>query len=429
MIRRYLYSGFLSVIILSVLLLSSTYIHHSEKELATKIEQLSTSIINEKKLFLRNAVERTFYLIDSERERVKRENSLNKLTEEQLESRTVEVIHALLHKLRLVNDGYIWVNQILDYAGGDNYAIRLIHPNLPDSENMFLSTNMTDIQGNRPYEVELNGINKHGELYFEYYFKKMNSEMIAHKMSFAKLYKPFDWVIASGIYLDDLDLLIENETQKMQEAYNQHKLSSFAVALVAILISIVIIVLIEKRICHLIVSYEGEIKNHTDRLENLSITDSLTGLCNRFKLDNVFLYELNQAQRYNNPFSIVIADLDNFKAVNDIYGHQVGDQVIQKLAKILRDNARSADTLGRWGGEEFLIICPETGLEGAAQFAEKIRKKIELHHFPAINDITSSFGVATFHDGDDQHSMMKRADQALYRAKDKGRNRVECVQP
>ncbi len=423
-IRRYFYIGSLSAIALIVSFLSLTYTQSLEKELAIKIEQLSTSIIKEKKLFLRNAVERTFFLIDNVRAQVKREHADKELTEAQIESISVQQISALIRSLRLVNDGYIWVNHIIDYGGGDNYAVRLIHPNLPDSEGMLLSTDMTDSQGNKPYAIELEGINQHGELYFEYYFKKMNSEKIAHKISFAKLYKPYDWVVASGVYLDDLDLLIAEETAKMQETHNQQKIHSLAIALLTILSAIAIMVFFEKRIRSLIISYEAQIKSHTNRLEILSTIDSLTGLYNRFKLDNVFTYELNKARRYKKRFSIIIADLDNFKQVNDTYGHQIGDKVIQELATVLTNNARCTDTVGRWGGEEFLIICPDTDLQGAKRFAEKIRQAVKQQHFPVIHDLTCSFGVTSFNAEDTQQSMMQRADQALYYAKENGRNRV-----
>ncbi len=423
-IRRYFYIGSLSAIALIASFLSLTYTQSLEKELTTKIEQLSASIINEKKLFLRNAVERTFFLIDNVRAQVKLDNADKELSAEQIEAISVKQIGTLIRSLRLVNDGYIWVNHIIDYSGGDNYAVRLIHPNLPESEGMLLSTNMTDSQGNRPYAVELEGINRHGELYFEYYFKKMDSEKIAHKMSFAKLYKPYNWVVASGVYLDDLDLLIARETQKMQETHNQQKMQSLAITFLTLLAAIAIMVFFEKRIRYLIVSYEAQIKSHTNRLEILSTIDSLTGLYNRFKLDNVFTYEINKARRYKKRFSIIIADLDSFKQVNDSYGHQIGDKVIQELATVLTSNARCTDTVGRWGGEEFLIICPDTGLKGAKRFAEKIRKAVELHHFPVIHDLTCSFGVTSFNGEDNQQSMMKRADQALYYAKENGRNQV-----
>jgi len=381
-IRRYFYIGTILPMILLGLLLSFTYTQSLEKELSTKIEQLSTSIIKEKKLFVRNAVERTFFLIESVRSQVISENTQKNLTQAQIESISVDRISNLIRNLRLVDNGYIWVNRILDYKGGDKYAIRQIHPNIPDSEGLFLSTEMLDIRGNKPYETELNGINKDGEIYFEYYFKKMDSTEIKHKMSFAKLYRPYDWVVASGVYLDDVDLLIEGETKKMQKTYNKQKNYAFFTTLSASLISIIIMVFFEKQIRRLILSYEQKINEYTNKLEIRSMTDGLTGLCNRLKLDSVFVFELWRADRYKKPLSIIMIDLDHFKNVNDTYGHLVGDQVIRQLATILKDNTRSVDTVGRWGGEEFLIICPENELNGAEQLADKIREIIEAVQLP-----------------------------------------------
>ena len=100
-----------------------------------------------------------------------------------------------IRRQKFDNDAYIWVNEIINYEGGDNYAIRRVHPNLPETEGSFLSTSATDIKGNMPYLEELEGINKDGELFFTYFFKKLNSDEVAEKITYAKLYKDFDWII------------------------------------------------------------------------------------------------------------------------------------------------------------------------------------------------------------------------------------------
>ncbi len=265
-IRFYFYIGSVSGILLLAVALSLIYSHSLNQEYSDKIEQLSTSIINEKKRFLRNSVERTIYYIQQERARVSREYASKGLTKEQIKSESVDRISKYIREMRLIDDGYVWVNRIVDYKGGDNYAVRQIHPNLPDTEGSWLSTNTMDIKGGRPYEEELNGVKKNGELYFEYYFKKMNSEKIAHKMTFAKLYKPYDWVVATGVYLDDVDKLIEKETRKMQNTLNRQRLRSFLIAIFASIISIVVIVFFEKQISRLISSYENRIEEYTNSL-------------------------------------------------------------------------------------------------------------------------------------------------------------------
>jgi len=160
------------------------------------------------------------------------------------------------------------------------------------------------------------------------------------------------------------------------------------------------------------------------RIEELSIIDRLTGLYNRSKLDEVFEYEINQADRYNKNFSVIMIDIDFFKEVNDKNGHQVGDLVLQKFAKILLKNVRVTDSVGRLGGEEFLILCPGTTLKNSAKLAEKLRQKVENFNFPIVGMKTASFGVTTYHRKDNKDEVLGRVDKALYKAKKSGRNQV-----
>ena len=157
----------------------------------------------------------------------------------------------------------------------------------------------------------------------------------------------------------------------------------------------------------------------------LSSTDRLTGLCNRLKLDEGLEEALALARRYATPFSLVLLDIDKFKSVNDTHGHQVGDTTLVELAGLLRRHVRETDLVGRWGGEEFLVVCTETGFDGAVSLAEHLRRNIAGHDFPVIGHKTSSFGVTEYRDGDGIETMVARADAALYRAKESGRNRVE----
>ena len=120
-------------------------------------------------------------------------------------------------------------------------------------------------------------------------------------------------------------------------------------------------------------------------------------------------------------------DIDLFKDVNDTYGHKVGDTVLIQIAMILKQSIRSVDILGRWGGEEFLIICPETNINKAEILAEKIRKTIEDYTFPLVGKITCSFGVSQYHQEDETDDTFQRTDKALYKAKHSGRNSVVAV--
>lgn len=169
-----------------------------------------------------------------------------------------------------------------------------------------------------------------------------------------------------------------------------------------------------------------ELEEKNIELEKLSLTDKLTNICNRIKLDNTLNELITRAQRYDEEFSVMIIDIDYFKQVNDTYGHQVGDTTLIEFASILRTSIRAVDIVGRWGGEEFIVISPHTSLEGMTSLANKLRKKIKEHNFPAIGNKTASFGVTSYRGKKDSvEKIIQRADKALYIAKKNGRDRVE----
>ena len=168
-----------------------------------------------------------------------------------------------------------------------------------------------------------------------------------------------------------------------------------------------------------------ELEKKSGELERLAVTDSLTGLNNRRYIQQILEKERVRHLRYQRPFSVILSDLDHFKEVNDRYGHQTGDIVLIRFAGLLKSVARESDVPGRWGGEEFLVICPESDLIGASTLAENLRKSFSELDFPTAGQRTASFGVACFRDDESVESLLHRADTALYAAKEKGRNRVE----
>ncbi len=172
----------------------------------------------------------------------------------------------------------------------------------------------------------------------------------------------------------------------------------------------------------------AKLERDKELLQELSSTDRLTKLYNRAKFEELFEHERKQSERYNTPLSLIMLDLDDFKEVNDTYGHHAGDLVLQDIASILTHTSRASDVVARWGGEEFLILTPKTSLEQAMQLAEKIRAIVENHSFPAeVGRKTGSFGVACYHSQDSLTHLLLRADQALYQAKEDGRNRVAMM--
>lgn len=160
------------------------------------------------------------------------------------------------------------------------------------------------------------------------------------------------------------------------------------------------------------------------QLERLATTDMLTGLINRSHFDSVLKSETNRQHRYARPLSLIMLDIDYFKVINDSYGHAVGDQVLVEFADLLRRNLRKADCCARWGGEEFMLLAPETSLEQSVSLADKIRMAIKETSFPIQGRVTASFGVVEVHAHEPIKSVMQRVDNALYLAKEKGRDQV-----
>ena len=177
---------------------------------------------------------------------------------------------------------------------------------------------------------------------------------------------------------------------------------------------------------------ELELENNALKLQKevlieVSTKDPLTGLYNRLKLEELFTYEQNQSARNQHDLSVVLMDLDDFKAINDTYGHNIGDIILIEIAKILLDSLRITDSIGRWGGEEFLILLPMTSLQDAIAITQKLRDTIQNNHFTHIGQKTASFGVATLNDNETLKNIIGRTDEALYLAKDLGKNRVEVA--
>lgn len=162
-------------------------------------------------------------------------------------------------------------------------------------------------------------------------------------------------------------------------------------------------------------------------LEQLATSDPLTLLINRRKFEELLDYEMERDKRYRTGLTLIFCDIDRFKQINDTHGHDAGDQVLKAVARLLRSSIRATDIVARWGGEEFLILIPNTTAELARVLAEKLRMRIDGFEFPVVRKLTASFGVTHMLGDDDRNSAIRRADAALYRAKNNGRNRVEVV--
>lgn len=363
------------------------------------------------------------------------------VSKEKVENIVKARVKDLVRAVRLGDDGYIWINQIVNYDGGDDYAIRLVHPNLPLTEGLKLSTKMQDAHGNLPYMTELVGVKRNGDLYFDYYFKKMNTDQISHKLTYAKLYKPYDWVVATGVYLDDVDTLVQNERTIMDETYSSQIKTLGFIVIGMFIVSIASLVVFERQINALISSYISTIKENEEslriekenvdkafeQLKNVAYLDYLTSLWNRRAMYGRIAEEFSRCSRKKSSFVVILGDIDHFKNINDTYGHDCGDLVLKQLSELMKRSVRSEDSISRWGGEEFLILGTSCEISEGITLAEKLRSTIEGLEIVFNKEtlkVTMTFGVSVFDAEKSIDETIKEADSFLYFGKQRTRN---CV--
>ena len=230
-----------------------------------------------------------------------------------------------------------------------------------------------------------------------------------------------------AIYDKALTALSKNDIERIQDHWSSvqiihdvdHSLVWQILAAVAVLSGLVVY---RYRI---VSGYNRRLQEANRLLEVLSRHDQLTGVANRRAFDTAIAREMARAQRYGTHLSLVIVDIDHFKKVNDTYGHAEGDRVLVGFARLIEGSVRATDMVVRWGGEEFIVLCPETHRDQACHLAEQLRRRVAELDFGLCGKITISLGVATWRTGEDAGNLIKRVDEALYRAKDSGRNRVE----
>lgn len=326
-----------------------------------------------------------------------------------------------IKSLKYDNDSYIWVNEVINYEGGKDYAIRRVHPNLPETEGMYLSTDMTDIKGCHPYLTELEGIKKDGELFFRYYFKELNSDRISEKLSYAKLYKDYDWIIAMGVQFNEMEKYIIQTNERSKEMAAKNTLQLLAILIIVVVFCLVLIILIEK----------WSFTHAQKQLESEINIDPLTNAGSRRYGTKDLMKAFNEFNTTGSNAAIMMFDMDNFKDINDSLGHDAGDQILKEVVDIVYKTIRSTDKLIRWGGDEFVGIFYGVKEEDAACFANKVLEAVSSLKIAIGNETISStisIGISYFKKSDDEFSdVLKRADQAMYISKAEGRNKISIV--
>jgi len=202
--------------------------------------------------------------------------------------------------------------------------------------------------------------------------------------------------------------------------FQQHNTVLFWQLLVGVSLVLLVLVYRYRQVHH----HNQNLRNLNNQLEQISRYDHLTGLANRYALHERFNEEMETSSQTRQIFSLILLDVDFFKTINDDYGHDVGDEVIKQFASLLMSMVRENDMVGRWGGEEFLILCSQTTQNGAFQLADQLRRQVQSYNFPVNQQITASFGLSEYRHGETIGDTIKRADDALYKAKRNGRNQI-----
>lgn len=289
--------------------------------------------------------------------------------------------------------------------------------------------------------------------FIEYQWLNPKTEKIERKLSYVQAVPGSDWVIGSGFYTEDVTRELQPKIAQ-NARLNQHKLDELLnMAFWSFVGSIVISLLLSLAVYRLLWRYREEVveKNRAlidlnnqlearvlkrtqaleeinAELEMLAHTDCLTGIHNRFSFMKIVEIEKRRANRFNDVFSVVLFDVDNFKKINDQYGHDVGDSVLKELVRVIEHSLREVDSLCRFGGEEFIVLLPRTELSVALNMAERMCLEVANHTFDVVGQVTISAGVGEYRSDINIDGLIKSVDLALYQAKNSGKNRVCAVE-
>ena len=291
---------------------------------------------------------------------------------------------------------------------------------------------------------------KHKESTFvSYAWTNPATEQVDTKYTYARTVENSDWIIGSGFFKSTIKKMVAKQTIVIYEVYYSKFKFLIFFSLFFMVMGLVISYVLSQFLKNNFLKYqkkiykttedlrrfneelEGKVKERTHELEEmtrelevLATTDSLTKVNNRYSIMNIMELEISRSNRYDEALSVILFDADNFKNVNDTYGHDVGDAVLSKLAHTVKETLREIDIIGRYGGEEFLVIMPNTEIDDAKISAERIRETIEKHCFDTVGTVTISLGLAQLHGGEDVDALFKRLDQLMYKAKETGRNQL-----
>ena len=337
-------------------------------------------------------------------------------TDAEIETELTDIARTKIYSETHVDGTYMWVQKVLDFNGGDNYAIRLIHPNLSDTEGSYLSTEVVNEMGMKAYEEELEGVKANGAVYLNYAFKKLDSDEVTEKVTYSRLYDRCDWIVCMGVNIDDL----YHYRKQAQVSFGIYQ-NIILIATAITWIGFFLIMSYSYRRSKIGV-YEKKNRELSDKLNK----DALTGAGSRLFGEKAMADAFEAYQSGSEYMLLLIMDVDFFKQFNDNFGHDVGDLVLKEFVKAVKGAVRKEDSVIRWGGDEFIVVLNNVAPKYQPDVADKILTAVRSINMPELEGkrkITASMGFAYFTpDDEDAKAALARADEALYRAKEAGRN-------
>ncbi len=371
--------------------------------------------IEVKKTMLKENVENLISYLDVCADAYLKENP--DVSDEELEAEMKEIAYDKIYSETHMDGTYMWVQKVLNYDGGDDYAIRLIHPNLSDTEGDYLSTNTVNPSGIKAYEEELEGVKANGSVYLQYDFKKLGSDEVTKKETYSSLYRRFDWIVCMGVNIDDLDHYQDQarENMKVSQAIILAAISATWLAMLYLLF-------------HAYRSTSGRVfarqnKELSDQLD----WDTVTGANSRIAGQKLLEESCLRVRSGEETDTVLLMlDIDYFKQFNDNYGHELGDKVLKSFVDAVKENVRENDAVIRWGGDEFIAVVHNIAPDVQPVLGDRILNSIRSISVPELNGerkITSSVGFTYIRDTDaDIKDALQRADAAVYAAKEAGRD-------
>ncbi len=337
-------------------------------------------------------------------------------SESQLEEEMTAIARRKIYSETHMDGTYMWVQRVLNYDGGDNYAIRLIHPNLSDTEGSYLSTNTVNPNGQRAYEEELKGVRENGSVYLTYDFKKLDSDEVTQKMTYSALYERFDWIVCMGVNVDDLDHYQVQAKEKMAVPQTLTLVINSSVWLILLAVMLRVYTRTRSRM------FERKQRELSEKLHR----DAVSGAVSRVRGQELLDEAYQRAAAGERDTLLLMLDIDFFKQFNDNYGHDLGDQVLRAFTDAVRSNTRDGDAVIRWGGDEFIAVLHGVPPEAQPALGDRIRASINGIDLPELNGerkISASMGFTYFHEDDAAvNDALTRADEAVYAAKGAGRD-------